>query len=300
MRAQPAAEFVGTLTMEWIDKTEVYSVSLLSSSSNWDLTLSCSNILMETFYDGSQTIWITHFPQASKTNKSENTVELKLFPDSRPLDLRPEEHIWMALFSGESFVNKKTPLNDIGLCIAEPCVFTSLESKTDNDASPRQALWHNTRSDNLKTIRIAGEFKWEAWTNLENGTIVPTDSELTITIGTKTVTHSRLVLTDVNPLRSKPRQRPVFDGHGLVYDFRTGDLTNRQSSEYIIQNNDIPSVDSGIATHPRRIVNAPAQPKPNPKASIRILLIIIILLLTGFFVVLYKLKTNNNNNNDRM
>jgi len=290
LSAQVVGEFVGTLTMGWIDKTNIYSVSLLSSSSNWDLTLSYSNVLRETFYDGTQTVWITHFPQNSNTNKSENTVQLKLFPDSRPVDVRVEEHVWMALFSHTSLVGQKTPLPDIGLCISEPCVFTRLESKTRSDVSPREALWHNTRSDSSKTEKIGGEFKWGAWTNLQNGLVVPTESELTISIGSKVVTYSKLVLTEINALKSKPRQGPSFTGSGLVFDYRTGDIEHRQRSEYLINSDRIPPINDSIVKNPRRIINLPAKPEASSKSLIRIVFAIFLLLSVGFFVVVHKLK----------
>lgn len=289
LSAQVVGEFTGTLIMGYIDKTNLYSVSLLSSSSNWDLTLAYSNIVRETFYDGNQTVWIIHFPQASRASNSENTVELKLFPDSRPVDLRPEEHVWMALFSGESLVSKKTPLTDIGLCISERCIFTRLESKT-TDASPREALWHNTRSDDTKTSKIAGEFRWDAWTSLENGIVVPTESDLAINVGSKTVTHSKLVLTAINPLTAKPRTGPKFEGKGLVYDYRAGNLEHRQRSEFIINNDEMPPINSEVVKKPRRVINASVEPQVIPKRPARTVVIVILLLSPALIAVLYKLN----------
>jgi hypothetical protein len=255
-RAQPVGEFKGSLILAFYDKgswqTNFYSVDIQSEPSRWHLTLRSPKEHVETFADSNQVEVVSYFDNIVPTENGMNSTEISLFPTSRPLASPAEEHVWVALFSHDTFSGKKVPLDDIGLRIEEPCIFTEMQFNT-NDASPRFSKWHNERADNYKNqYRIEGEFKWLAETNLSDGMFIPLKSELAINLtppgGHNTpASFSQLTIDHITSLTSAPEFEPTIKGRSVVLDYRFGGVWGRTYVAYDqIHDGVIPGTNSPI------------------------------------------------------
>ena len=239
--AQPIGAFKGTLLVAFFNEgswhSNSFSVDLQSQPPHWHLTLKAPGWHKEMFVDSNSVEIVNYFDDVVPTKTGPNTAQIKLFPTSRPLGSPCEEVIWATLFSRDIFLGKKAPLNDIGLRIEEPCIFTEIQYKS-GDVSPRLAKWHNERADKYKNQpRIEGEFKWLTWTNLSEGTIIPLKSELRININSTNgesmpASYSQLIIENIAHLTNAPEKTPIIKGRAPVYDYRFGGVFGRACVTY--------------------------------------------------------------------
>ena len=183
-----------------------------------------------------------------------NTAMIKLFPGARPYDRPPEEHVWLALLSRGAFIGRGVPLKDPGLFMAEPSLITQILVK-NSDTSPETMIWRNQRSVGDNSVRaIEGEFKWGRSTNISADITVPLESEVTINIvetnGVRSlIAVSRLTIesTDINQLDAERKidiSSLSLAGRNVVYDYRLGNLFERESIAYDIHDGHIPDTDA--------------------------------------------------------
>jgi hypothetical protein len=229
--AQPVGEFKGSLVLAFFNEgswhSNSFSVDLQSQPPHWHLVLKSPGWHKEMFVDSNHVEIVNYYDDVVPTKNGPNTAEIKLFPTSRPLGSPCEEVVWAALFSRDIFLGKKAPLNDIGLRIEEPCIFTEIQFKA-NDVSPRFAKWHNERADKYEhQPRIEGEFRRLVETNLLGGMVIPLKSELEINVVSTNgesipASYSQLTIESITPLTSAPEETPTIKGRAPVYDYRFG------------------------------------------------------------------------------
>jgi hypothetical protein len=255
--AQPAVEITGTLELEYLGagRTNSFRFEFLSTPPTWELSLKPSNTesRREIFSSPEQTIWVTRYSGRSPTGPL-NSAEIRLFPGSRPFDLRAEEHVWIAFLSGASF-RGRTPIRDPGLCMAEPSIITKVAT-TPQAVSPCEMEWHNERADakGISESRIEGQFRWLSTNSLTSAYNLPGESKLLISIidrqGTrKQVTRSRLIISEINRTSRIARKMPGIQGRSPVADYRPAGVWRRVAVNYEIKDGNIPGPASVIVSH---------------------------------------------------
>ena len=260
-RAEVSCDITGRLALAQFHEgnwnTNLYAVRVSWDGPHWRISVEGGETHQRTFCDGNEVIWVAYYPQNS-TNGPMNTSMLRVFPGARPVDVRIEEHIWMALFSRPLFASARLPMRDVGLCINGAAIFTEVQVGS-TDASPRKARWHNQQSDAFTNVtRVEGEFSWVGSTNLGN-VEVPVRSELQMSLRppqlhtTVPASWSEFVITEIGPLKEPSPYQPKLEGRSVVYDYRSGDVSARWPLTYDIRDGKLPAVNSARLTEVERI-----------------------------------------------
>jgi RNA polymerase sigma factor (sigma-70 family) len=243
---EPGREYHGTLTLVFPmalhgPQTNAFAVRLLSKPPDWELSLTSSNQNHEVFASPKQTFEVDLF-DAPATGPL-NTCSITVIPGSRPLYDRIAEHVWLALLSEKTYLNKKPPFPDPGLGMAEPSTINAVNDKS-GDASPSQMSWTN-EFPGTRTTRIEGDFKWLASTNTPGGFNFPTDSRMAMYLvssnGNRQLPSlSELVIDSVTALTTNPVIVPKIPGRNAVRDYRLCDFSKivgiLDAKNYDVQN----------------------------------------------------------------
>lgn len=201
---------------------------LRSEPAVWRLILRSETTHQETLASSDQTEVVTYYDSVKPTSNGLNTAEIRLFKGPRPLSSRMEEHVWLALFSENLFANKKPPLNDMGLCMNEPDVFTQFTMEA-GDVSPRIAVWHNVRADKYSgQTLIKGQFVWLQETNIGSKYKIPIKSRLEMSIASTNgqmmpVSITELTINSINENDAGEVSIQPIKGRAPVYDYRLDD-----------------------------------------------------------------------------
>jgi hypothetical protein len=304
--AQPIGEFKGSLVLAFYNEgswhSNSFSVDLQSQPPHWHLVLKSPDTHKEVFADSNQIEIVNYYDDVVPTQNGPNTAEIKLFPTSRPLRSPSEEHIWIALFSHDTFLGRKTPLNDIGLRIEEPCIFTEIQFNA-NDASPRLAKWHNARADKYEhQPRIEGEFRWLTETNFSQGMVIPLKSELEINVvstnGESTpASYSQLTIEDISPLASAPRETPTIKGRAPVYDYRFGGPFGRTYVTYDSHDGVLHDTNNLIVLNAKKATAEFRNEEKQTNAKPHYIILGAFMVITIGFLVFAVLTKNNNQRN---
>lgn len=246
--ALPEGKYLGTITLAFplAGQTNSFFVQLRCENSYWELLLDSPKEKYQVFGSPEETIWVATYP--SPRPPGSNTAMIRVFPGSRPFIARSEEHVWVALLSKSTF-SGRPPIQDAGLCMAEPSIITHI-SIDKQDVAPREMRWHNERADGKGSQgRIEGHFKWMASTNMPTGANLPMMSELAVylvnTNGDRSlVSLSAFTIKGIVPLDAPPGKRPNVQGRHVVYDHRFSDGWQRPPIMYDVQNGNIPSTKS--------------------------------------------------------
>lgn len=292
---QPKGNFQGTLSLTYManSNTVNYVFNLLSDPPFWELSLTSSNEHLETFSSADQTVVATVYPGTSLSGGL-NSATLKVFPGGRPFDARAEEHIWLALLSGPTFVEKPAPFRDPGICMGEPVVISRLTG-SHLDSSPRLMLWHNERSDGKDgwKVRMDGWFEWLVASNIAGEINIPLDSTLSIAVtNIGLVTKSHLTISGVSSLNARPRKAPGIRGRWNISDARLDDVWRRNYITYQTTKGQIPATSDPVvqAAYKTRAAWAGKRSAKNPHESstinIRVITLLSFLTVTGVFLVL--------------
>jgi len=289
--------------------TNNYSVDIESAATNWHLTILSQNYHEEVFATSNQTEDVIYYDKVVPTQKGLNTAEVKLFSSSRPHSSRIAEHIWVALFSRNTFAGKSQPINDIGLCIEESCVFTEFEINS-NETSPRRAVWHNERSDKYKgQTRINGSFQWLEQTNMQQipqDVIFPVKSEMSVSGFTRTGhsafgSYSKLIITNVGALLNSPPEIASIRGRAPIYDYRVKKpstenkgMDERAYVTYNSHDGSIPYIKSSIVEAAKE--HNPVYKEPTNQLKKQVVASVVLgFSIITFFAIWYATKTRNNN-----
>lgn len=229
-------------------KTNVYQVRLLIESNRWQIVLDSESGQAKTICVSNETVWAA-FHGNTQAEGPLNSSEIRLFPGTRPFDLRVEEHLWGAYLSGDYFRGRQAPFKDeTGFCMHGPGVFEEVQSGK-NALSPAVLRWHNQRADAKSDApRISGEFLWVEKTNF-SGVDLPAKSRLTMTVKYPEkpeiiATISEFTIHQISNSSSSPVYTLGATGRSPVTDFREGNVASRQALHYQIEDGKIPAAKS--------------------------------------------------------
>ncbi len=223
-------------------QTNFYDVVLRSQPPNWELSLTSSNEHHEVFSSPKQ-IFEADLDDSS-TKGWPKAGFIRIFMGARPLMDQPAEHVWLALLSGNTFINRQLPMPappGLGGIFA-PCLITEANSRRA-DASPRQMRWISEFA-NGRNVRLEGEFEWLANTNVPRDSNLPTISQMATYRVDKQdkrrlTSFSELVISSIKPLDVEPRQIPRILGRTVVFDYRLCDFLsatgNQQPMQYEVK-----------------------------------------------------------------
>jgi RNA polymerase sigma factor (sigma-70 family) len=224
-------EFRGTLEVIFPSsktgsQTNLYNIVLRLKSPAWEMTLTSSNENKVVFSSPKQTFDAVLYDELP--TGPINTAYIKIFPGPRPVADRLAEHVWLALLSGNEYINQKLPITDPGLGMVEPSLITEV-SGTSQDASPRQMRWVNKFPMDRES-RIEGEFKWLDSTNLSGGLNIPAVSQMDMYLANsdgsrKLVSSSKFSIQSIGTLKVKPRELPHIQGRNVIEDYRSADFS---------------------------------------------------------------------------
>ncbi|HEY1663418.1 MAG TPA: sigma-70 family RNA polymerase sigma factor [Verrucomicrobiae bacterium] len=226
----PDCEYQGTLTIVYPmipngPLTNHFAFRLLSQPPDWELFLTSSKVNYEAFSSPKQTFEVylyTNNPASGPLN----TCEIIVAPGSRPMFETGAEHIWLALFSSDTYLKMRPGMLDPGMATIQASLIDQI-SETNSDTSPRQISWTNVFGIRNRTY---GDFHWLVGTNTPGGLNLPTESQWTMRFVTtngdwKTNIFSDLVIDRVEPLTENLVRVPKISGRNFVIDYRLCDFS---------------------------------------------------------------------------
>ncbi len=226
----PDCEYQGTITIVYPmipngQPTNHYTFRLLSKPPDWELFLTSSNVNYEAFSSPKQTYEVYLFTNTPPSGPM-NTCQISIIPGPRPMFEMGAEHIWLALFSSDTYIKMRPGMLDPGMATIQPSLIDQI-SETNGDTSPRQISWTNVFGIRNRTY---GDFHWLADTNTPGGLNFPTESQWTMHFVTtngdwKTNIFSDLVIDRVEPLTENLVRIPKIPGRNFVVDYRQCDFS---------------------------------------------------------------------------